>query len=229
MADAPSTQIATNRAAMYHWFAMAYFAPPTEYEVADLRKGKAQQLLNALAATPGASHGVEVMAQVLASGTTAEVTSKLGAAHARLFYGAGGYEAASPYRSVYSSEQGLVCQLATTEMERVLRQHRLRLKDNLSEPSDHISIQLEVMAQLALRLAETEPLGNDAQTALQREQAEFLNAQLLSWLPAFSRCVVDVDDLGFHAGLTRALQAVLEQDYEYLKEAIETDDVETSA
>jgi TorA-specific chaperone len=219
MVEVNSAQIATNRAALYRWFALAFFAPPTENDVLEMREGKAQQFLHALAATPGANLGVQAMSEVLTSGTPFEVASELGAAHAKLFYGAGGYESASPYRSVYSSDQGVLCQQATAEMERVLRQHRLRLQDTVYEPSDHISIQLEVMAQLALRHAEVAQNDSGKLACLQSEQADFLETQLLSWLPAFTRRVVEVDDLGFHAGLTSALQAVLEQDHAYLLEA----------
>ena len=218
MAEVTSVQIAANRAALYRWFALAIFAPPTESEVADMLEGGTHQLLNSFAAIPGASAGLHAMRDVLASAAPAEVASALGAAHARMFYGVGGYEAASPYRSVYSSERGVLCQQATTEMERVLRQHRLRLEDNVCEPSDHLSIQLEVMAQLALRFVEAAKEPSGALTSLQSEQADFLSTQLLSWLPEFSRRVIEMDVLGFHAGLASVLLAVLEQDYAYLIE-----------
>ncbi len=218
MTEVTSAQIAANRAALYRWFALAFFAPPTESDVVDMREGKTQYLLYALAASPGANLGVQAMGDVLTSGTPTEVASALGAAHAKLFYGVGGHETASPYRSVYSSERGVLCQQATAEMERVLRQHRLRVEDKVCEPSDHLSIQLETMAQLALRYVESAGNCCSALSTLQSEQAEFLNTQLLSWLPAFTRRVVAVDDLGFHAGLAIALQAVLEQDHAYLVE-----------
>jgi TorA-specific chaperone len=219
MTEVTSAQIAANRAALYRWFAMAFFAPPTEGDVIDMREGKAQRLLSALSGTPGASLGIQAMGDVLTSGTPAKVTSALGAAHAKLFYGVGGFETASPYRSVYSSDRGVLCQQATAEMERVLRQHRLRLVDTVHEPSDHLCIQLEVMAQLALRYCEAAQSSSNTLASMQSEQADFLNTQLLSWLPAFSRRVVEVDELGFHAGLASALQAVLEQDHAYLMEA----------
>lgn len=218
MSDLTSAQIATNRAALYRWFALAFFAPPTEAEVVDMLEGKTHQLLNLLAATPGASQGVNAMTEVLASGTPAELTSTLGSAHARLFYGVGGHQTALPYRSVYSSERGLLCQQATNEMERVLRQHRLRLEDHVCEPSDHLSIQLEVMAQLALRFVEAAQQSSGALETLKGEQAEFLSTQLLSWLPEFNQRVVEVDDLGFHAGFAAVLLAALEQDHTYLME-----------
>ncbi len=218
MVEVTSTQIATNRAALYRWFALAFFAPPTESDVLDMCHGKTQQLLTALAAAPGASLGVQAMGEVLTSSAPAKVASELGAAHAKLFYGAGGYDTAPPYRSFYVSDHAVLCQQATAEMERVLRQHRLRLQETVREPSDHLSIQLEVMAQLALRYAEAAQSGSDTLANLNAEQANFLDTQLLSWLPAFSRRVIQVDELGFHAGLASALQAVLEQDHAYLLE-----------
>jgi TorA-specific chaperone len=219
MTDFSPGQIGANRAALYHWFALAFFAPPVESEVIEMRGGKTQRLLKSLAATPGAATGIDAMCRALASGTPAGVASTLGAAHARLFYGAGGYASASPYRSVYSSERGLLCQHATAEMERVLRQHRLRLEDKVCEPSDHLSIQLEVMSQLAYRFAEAVEQKSSTLATLQAEQADFLSGQLLSWLPDFAKRVAEIDDLGFHAGLARVLVAVLDQDHAYLTEA----------
>jgi TorA specific chaperone len=219
MSELSPSQIGANRAALYHWFARAFFAPPVEGEVIEMRNGKAQLLLKSLAATPGAAPGIDAMCRALAAGTPADVASTLGAAHARLFYGVGGYESASPYRSVYSSERGLLCQHATAEMERVLRQHRLRLEDKVCEPSDHLSIQLEVMSQLAYRFAEAAQQKNGKLATLQAEQADFLANQLLSWLPDFAKRVAEIDDLGFHAGLARVLVAVLDQDHAYLTEA----------
>ena len=215
------SQIAANRAALYHWFAMAFFAPPTLDEVIDMRQGKAQRLLQSLAATPGAGPGVDAMSEVLDAAAPATVVSALGVAHARLFFGVGVHEATPPYRSVYSSEQGLLCQHATAEMERVLRQHRLRLQDAVNEPSDHVSIQLEVMAQLALRYAEAAAENSDALAHLQAEQAAFLDEQLLSWLPAFARRVTEADELGFHAGLANVLVPVLAQDLAFLRETLD--------
>jgi TorA maturation chaperone TorD len=183
--------------------------------------GKAAQLLRSLAITPEAELGIQAMLEVLASGMSAEVASRINVAHTAMFYGVGGFDTASPYRSVYSSERGLLCQKETAEMERVLRQHRLRLDDKVKEPSDHLSIQLEVMAQLALRFAEAAQQGSNNLTTLQEEQADFLSNQLLTWLPTFVRRVVEVDTLGFHAGLVCVLLGFLESDREFLTEPSE--------
>jgi TorA-specific chaperone len=210
------SQTAANRAALYHWFANAFFAPPTPAQVQDLQQGQAAQLLQALAATPGAAIGIQAMHVCLGAGSAARVAAELGAAHARLFYGTGGHETAVPYRSVYSSADGLLCQQATQEMERVLRQHRLRLQEAVCEPADHLSIQLEVMAQLALRYAEAAEQGGSKLALLQAEQADFLQHQLLVWLPDFSLRVIDLDDQGFYAGLASVLLCLAQQDLLFL-------------
>lgn len=214
-------QTAANRAALYHWFAAAFFAPPTPEQVQDLQQGQAAQLLQALAATPGAAIGIQAMQDCLAAGSAAGVAAELGAAHARLLYGSGGHATAAPYRSVYRSAEGLLCQQATQEMERVLRQHRLRLQASVCEPSDHLSIQLEVMAQLALRQAEAAAQGGGKLALLQAEQADFLQHQLLDWLPDFSLRVIDLDGQGFYAGLASVLLCLAQQDLLFLGAATE--------
>jgi len=180
--------------------------------------GPTHRLLQSLAATPDTGLGVAAMLEVLTDDTPAATAAKLGTAHARLFLGISAYDGAPAYRSIYASAPGLLCQQATAEMERVLRQHRLRLNDKVNEPSDHVSIQLEVMAQLALRLSEAADEQASNVRLLQDEQAQFLAEQLLCWLPAFVRRVIEVDDLGYYAGLASVLLRVLQQDQAYLNE-----------
>ena len=123
----PSTgELARNRAALYHWFALAFFQPPSDEDVYSLREGAMWVLLKSLEATPAAGDGVAAMNRALARGTPASAASVLGAAYTRIFDGAGGHAIAPPYRSVYDSAEGLLCQQATAEMDRVLRQHRMR-------------------------------------------------------------------------------------------------------
>jgi TorA-specific chaperone len=209
---------ARNRAALYHWFALAFFQAPSAQAVADMREGNTKVLLKSLEATPGASSGIAAMRKVLAGGEPLRAASALGAAHARLFDGVGGYEMAPPYRSVYDSKDSLLCQEATAEMDRALRQHRLKLEDKVCEPADHLSIQLDAMAQLALRVAEEAEHKARALPPLLAEQADFLDKQLLSWVRRFAQRLVAVDALGFYAGLASVLVAVLEQDRAYLAE-----------
>lgn len=212
-------ELARNRAALYHWFALAFFQPPSDEDVYSLREGAMWVLLRSLEATPAAGDGVAAMHRALAAGTPANAASALGAAYTRIFDGAGGHAIAPPYRSVYESAGGLLCQQATAEMDRVLRQHRMRLDDKVHEPADHLSIQLEVMSQLALRVAEEAELHSRPLLPLLAEQVDFLTNQLLAWVRRFAERVAAVDASGYYAGLASVLVAFLDQDSAYLAEA----------
>lgn len=212
--------IERNRAALYRWFARLFFTPLGESEVLDLRGGRMRAVLESLALTPGGAAPVAEIRRVLDQGGVASVVASLGIAHTRLFDGAGAYQAAPPYRSVYTSESGLLCQEATAEMEQLLRQYRLNLDGKVCEPADHLSLQLEVMSQLALQAAtEAEAVG--VVGASLARQADFIDKQLLDWIPLFSERLAVVDELGFHAGLSALLVAVLDQDKSYLGEIVD--------
>jgi TorA-specific chaperone len=219
-ADLPRATIARNRAALYRWFARLFFTPAGEAEVIDLRAGPMRAVLDSLAMTPGAAEPVAAICRALDHGSAESVAASLGIARTRLFDGIGGYRTTPPYRSMFTSGSGLLCQEATAEMERVLRRHQLKLDANVREPADHLSLQIEVMSQLALRAAETEAAGGAAAPLL-IAQADFVDQQLLDWVPRFAERLAAVDELGFHAGLAAVLVLILQQDRAYLAELID--------
>lgn len=213
-------QLSRQRAALYHRIARLVLAPPDEDAVSDLRRGAGRAFLDLLAAAPGAGTAVAAMRGVLEHGTARQAAARIGAAHALLFDGAGGPESVPPYRSVFSDPSGLLCREATAQMERLLRQHRLRLDPHVHEPADHLAIQLEAMAQLVLRSAEAVECGDlppDETDPLLDEQASFAAAQLASWMPALAARIAGADPTGWHAGLAAALAAFVESDLAYLR------------
>jgi len=210
-----------NRAALYRWFARLFFTTASETEVIDLRAGRMRAVLESLAMTPGAEEPVAAICRALDHGSAASVAASLGVARTRLFDGIGGNQTTPPYRSVFTSDSGLLCQEATVEMEQVLRQYVLKLDESVCEPADHLSLQLEVMSQLALCAAvETEATGAAAGHFLVG-QANFIDRQLLDWVPRFAGRLAEVDEFGFHAGLAAVLVLILQQDRAYLAELID--------
>ena len=209
-------ELARSRAALYRWFAQAFFAPPDEATVKSLREGAMADLLKSLESIPAAGAGVAAMQWTLSDGDVREVAAALGAAYVRLFDGVGGPESVPPYRSVYENEEGLLCGQATAEMDRALRQHRMRLAESVHEPSDHLAIQLEAMSQLALCVAEEAAAQQRPLPPLLAEQREFLDAHLRSWVGRFSERLAAIDASGYYAGLASVLEAFLEQDRDYL-------------
>ena len=219
MAEAASPtigELAANRAALYRWFAQAFFEPPSLEYLHALQKGEMEKLLQSLAAFPEAKSGVAAMERALSDGPAELVVSTLGAAFVRIFDGLGGPQIAPPYRSFYENDKGLLCQQATAEMDHALHQHRMRLADDVNEPSDHLAIQLELMSQLALRLGETASSSQRPLSPLLVEQQDFLATHLLGWVPRFAERLALVDSTGYYAGLAAVLQSFLEEDRAYL-------------
>ena len=219
MAEASSStigELAANRAALYHWFAQAFFEPPSLEYLRSLQEGEMEKLLQSLAAFPEAKSGVAAMERALSDGPAELVVSTLGAAFVRIFDGLGGPQIAPPYRSFYENDKGLLCQQATAEMDHALHQHRMRLADDVNEPSDHLAIQLELMSQLALRLGETASSSQRPLSPLLVEQQDFLATHLLGWVPRFAERLALVHSTGYYAGLAAVLQSFLEEDRAYL-------------
>ncbi len=217
MADSSLAATSNNRAALYHWFALAFIAPPDADQVRSLQQGPAHNLLMSLQADDAAADAVQAMRHVLDLDSPERVAVRLQATHARLFDGAGGFDAAPAYRSIYTSERGLMYQQATADMERLLQQFQLGIASAVGEPADHLSLQLEVMSELALRLAamlKTDPESDVG--AMVADQISFLDDQLLNWVGLFAQRLTEVDELGFHAGLAALLTVVLQQDRVYL-------------
>ncbi|MCW2306629.1 molecular chaperone TorD [Rhodobium gokarnense] len=141
----------------------------------------------------------------------------LAADYSLLFLGVGGPRTAHPYASAYLSAKGTLFQRPTSEMAETLRRLDIAVVDTMKEPPDHIAIELSVVAELAER-AETAALGGDRHEAmrLQAQQAAFIDAQLLTWVPAFAADCHKHDRSGFYADLAAALAAYLHTDRERL-------------
>ena len=92
----------------------------------------------------------------------------------------------------------------------------MRFVDAVHEPSDHLAIQLELMAQLALRLAEAAASAQPPSAPLLAEQLDFLATHLLGWVPRFAERLALVDSTGYYAGLAAVLQSFHEEDRAYL-------------
>jgi TorA-specific chaperone len=86
---------------------------------------------------------------------------------------------------------------ATGDMEKLLRQSDVSTDDAFREPSDHLAIELALLAWLIRRDADC------------RVQAALLDDHLLVWVPAFADRCRQCDPTGFYAGAAQVLMAFL--------------------
>lgn len=193
-----AAELLCQRAIVYEWLASLFAAALPASAVESYRSGDGAPFLAALSVVDALQPGIDQMRQVLATEhSTAALTARLGTSFNLLFLGVGGPNAVSPYESAIVSERGLLFQEPTERMSEMLASLGLSVADNCGEPSDHLSVELSVQAQLV-------DLGSSDQGAFARH--------LLTWVPEFCHACIVSDGLGFYAGAARVLEAFLGQE-----------------
>lgn len=105
---------------------------------------------------------------------------------------------ALPYASAYLEQQQLQDNLQV--MDNYLKRYRLGINKQKNEPSDHLCVYLEVL----IKLLEQEPV-----TA----QQQFVQQQLLSWLPKFVEKALQINVKSqFYPQLLQLFLAFIRQD-----------------
>lgn len=185
-------------ASIAEWLAGIFVAPPTTDTIGSYRERIGTTLFAALAEEPGCVAGAQRMQSALAAqGSAAAVARKLAAAFTELFDGVGGSKTVSLYESAHVSGSGRLFQAPSGDMERLLRQSDLSTDDAFREPSDHLSIELALLAWL---------IRHDAD---RQAQAALLDGHLLVWVPGFADRCREYDRTGFYAGAAQVLTAFL--------------------
>jgi TorA-specific chaperone len=185
-------------ASIAEWLAGIFVAPPTTDTIVSYREAVGATLFEALAAEPGCAAGAGRMQSALKSEMSATaVARQLAAAFAQLFDGVGGAKTVSLYESAYVGVSGRLFQAATGDMEELLRQSDVSTDDAFREPSDHLSIELALLAW---------SIRHDAD---RQAQAALLDDHLLVWVPAFADRCRQYDRTDFYAGAAQVLTAFL--------------------
>lgn len=152
---------------------------------------------------PGAVQAAREMAEALQESDQEQLSRD----HAALFVGP--FELlAAPYGSVYLEKGRRVMGDSTIEVARFFRQEGLEV--DVSEPPDHIAIELEFLSYLAEKeaLAAAEGLGDEADRCRQ-VQARFLEGYLLPWLPKFCEAIRTGTENRFYLALADCLDVCI--------------------
>ena len=173
-------------------------APPTKETVESYREGIGALLLEALAKEKGCAAGAQRMRSVLSVEASASAVARtLGIAFTQLFDGFGGYKTVSLYESAYVGLSGRLFQAPSDEMDTFLRRANVSTHVAFREPSDHLSIELALLARF---------IRHEANSL---SQSELLDNHLLVWVPSFAERCRQCDRSGFYAGTSQVLMAFL--------------------
>jgi TorA specific chaperone len=194
---APSLEFGWN-ASIVEWLAGLFMAPPSTNTVVSYRSGLGAKFFETLADEPGCAAGVSRMrSAVMTEDSSVFVARKLAVAFTQLFDGVGGSKTVSLYESAHVSESGRLFQAPVGNMEQLLRRSNVSTDATFQEPSDHLSIELALLARLMRH-----DTGHYA-------QAELLDDHLLVWLPTFADRCSKTDRTDFYAGASSVVTGFL--------------------
>ncbi|NVJ92629.1 MAG: molecular chaperone TorD [Methylocystaceae bacterium] len=214
MNKAVNTTLVVDKATVYRWFSGLYFQELSHEMLDNYSSVEGRAFLNALSLhkeLQALSHKITSFYEESASRN--ETVLNLAGDFSFLFLGVGGRRSAPPYASAYLSDSGLLYQESTQNMLEILHDMNKTVKPVTSEPVDHLSIQLNILAELA-ELEESAKRNEHFDQADQyaSQKREFIQKHLLSWLPKFSADCTHKDKSGFYALVANSLISFLEWD-----------------
>lgn len=139
----------------------------------------------------------------------ADSVRQLSSEFARLFLGAGVSEIelmASPYESVYTSEERLLMQDARDNMMRLYAEQGVSVVAVGNEPEDHLSFELAFAALLFGRAADALQVGEAARAAEEmRVLRRLFDDHICCWVPSFCSDVIRLARTRFYVANARIL------------------------
>lgn len=127
---------------------------------------------------------------------------------------------ATPYESVFTSEERLVMQEARDEVYRWYLKDGFKLNTTLHEPEDHLAFELEYLAHMSKRAAGLAGSGDEHGLRVSAlRQREFIDAHLLNWLPSLRKTAQDYAQLTFYPGMLLVIEGYLHE-YKTLLSAV---------
>ncbi|MDF1872849.1 molecular chaperone TorD family protein [Vannielia sp.] len=175
------------RVVAYRWLAQFFLCPPDLAKLESYNSVEGRQFLTSLQYDPVLASPASWLKDAVANADTlAHLQARISSAFTGAF-DMGGPRAALPYASVYLSDNGLLFQKPARDMIALLQEMEMQLPEGVSEPADHLGVQLQVAAELLEREEQGEPVPIPA--------VAFLDQQVLTWLPAFhQRCATLAED-----------------------------------
>lgn len=206
------------RAEIYWWLSSLFFKELTEEDIAHYHSVEIRTFLTALADEESLAMEVKSLIDALNRlQDRQDAQLELAADFCDLFLKSD-RDSALPYASVYA-DQGLLNGKPAQQMRELLSAHGVKVEQNLNEPEDHLAIQLDFLAHLAISANQIE---HSAQLSLALQaQSDFISQHLLTWLPAFAERCTQFDAFGLYSAAARLALAFIQQDKHCLDELIQ--------
>lgn len=203
-----NSEINEQRASLYWWFSTLLSKELTTEQLTHYFSGEGVELLDKLAQEELFSEAVaQIKSALVIIMAIKQPTLELAADFSQLFL-TDAKKGAPPYASVYLSESGQLFEKPHQEMVDLFKQQGLMVDPNFKEPADHIAIQLDYLGNLIIKEGEDET----------QAQTDFINNQLLSWLPSFVDATKRVSNSGFYQGVCQLLLLFIKQDIASFKQ-----------
>ena len=218
--DFEMNEALAGRSAFYDVLASLFFRPLTDEQIESMALGSLASL--------GEAHGL--MEEGLAdmdrylrrrnTGTRQELAIDFTAAFAGTSSWEGRY--AVPYKSVFTSKEGLMFQEAFHEVRDTYRRQHVERAQGYDYPDDHLSFMCEFMALLSDRAREALAQGRRSE-ALEtlRCSKTFLEQHILSWFEDFRDLSLKILKTRFYRGAMKTAEGFFAFDFESLGEMIE--------
>ncbi|HFG2013366.1 TPA: molecular chaperone TorD [Vibrio cholerae] len=206
------------RAEIYWWLSSLFFKELSEQDIARYHSAEVRTFLSGLADEQSLNREVKHLVEALNRlQDRQDAQLELAADFCDLFLKSD-RDSALPYASVYA-DQGLLNGKPAQQMRELLGAHGVKVEQNLNEPEDHLAIQLDFLAHLAISANQIE---HSAQLSLALQaQSDFISQHLLTWLPAFSERCTQFDAFGLYSAAARLALAFIQQDKHCLDELIQ--------
>lgn len=208
------------RASFYEMLASLYFKPLTQGEIESMASADFSAYADI---GEWFADGLNDMARYLKRRTTG-TRQELAVDFTGAFAGTSTYggKTAVPYKSVFTSNEGLMYQEGYREVFAAFKSEAVKRRDGLDWPDDHLSFLFQFEALMSRRVARALTAGNMpvAMHDLVTSRA-FLEEHICSWFDSFSDSAGMLLSTRFYRGVLKVTKGFLELDRRTLDDLIE--------
>lgn len=202
------------RAEIYWWFSSLFAKELTEKELEAYHSVEIRSFLAGLGENESLKPAVDSLVDALNRLQDREDAQlELAADFCELFLKTEKY-GALPYASMYIGESGLLNDKPAEEMEKLMAEFGVQVDENLKEPADYLAVELDFLGNMIIRSNELEQEKHMEEAFV--KQNDFIQQQLMSWLPQFSDKCKKFDEFGFYSSVAKLLVAFCKLDSAYL-------------